>query len=91
MAPRKKPRTTPEAWTSSQAPERALQSSPAFTIVRNRGNISRPLGLTNPEHISRYNALSSELVVFARYYDEDVWDCWMIFIGCLLEAEWDNV
>ena len=40
--------------------------------MRSRGNIPHPVGLTDLEHIVRYNALSSKLIVATRYYDEDM-------------------
>jgi len=79
--------------TSSQAPEQAPQDScTSTTTIRSRGNIPHPFGLTNPEHIARYNALSSKLVVATQYYDEDVLNHlgWflMIFVGCLRTEGW---
>jgi len=52
--------------------------------MRNQGNITYPLSLTNPEHIARYNALSSKLVVATRYYDEDV----LNRLGLLDDIHW---
>ena len=75
MTPKKKTRTTHEAGTSSQAFQRAPQKSRTSTAGRKRGNISHPLVLTNHQHIARYNALSSKLVVATGYYDKDGLNC----------------
>ena len=40
--------------------------------MRNRGNLANPFGLTNPEHVARYNALSTKLIVATQYFDEDL-------------------
>ena len=72
MALNKKERTTQEAGTSNQAPQRALRSSHTSTVGKNRGNMPHPLSLTNPEHMTICNALSGKLVVATLYYDEDV-------------------
>jgi len=63
MAPKKKVRTTQNAGTSSQTPQRPPLTSQTSTNARNQGNIPKPLGLTHPKHIARYNVLSSKLVV----------------------------
>jgi len=52
--------------------------------MRNRGNIPHPLGLTNLEHIARYNALSSKLVIATRHYDGDV----LNHLGILDDIRW---
>ena len=40
--------------------------------MRKLGNIPNPLGLTHPEHVARYNVLSSKIVISTQYYDEDL-------------------
>ena len=72
MTPKKKAITIQEAGTSSQVPQRTSWTSWTSTNVRNWGNIPNPIGLTHPEHVSRYNILSSKLVVAIRYYDKDL-------------------
>jgi len=72
MTPNKKARTTLEEGTLSQAPLRVSQTSRTSSNIRNRGNISNPLGLTHPKHVARYNVLSSKVVVATHYYDENL-------------------
>ena len=50
----------------------------------NRSNIPNPLVLTNPEHVARYNAFSSKLVVATCYFDEDL----LIGLGLLDAICW---
>jgi len=52
--------------------------------MRNRGNIPHPLGLTNPQQITGYNASSSKLLVATRHYDEDVSN----HLGLLDDMRW---
>jgi len=39
-------------------------------MARNQGSARHPLGLTNIDHISRYNVLSSKLIVATCYFDK---------------------
>ena len=78
MASKKETRTRQEAETSSQAPQWAPRNSCISIAIRNWGNIPHPLDLTNPEYITRYNALNSKLLVAARYYNEDVLSCFKL-------------
>ena len=71
MAPKKMTKTTQEAGTSSQAPQRATRTS-RTSRASARGNAPHPLGLTNPTHIERYNCLSCRSIVATRYYDEEL-------------------
>ena len=40
--------------------------------MQNQDNILNPVRLTTPEHVARYNALSSKFVVATRHFDEDL-------------------
>ena len=66
---KKRTSTTEGTGTSSQVPQRASRQS---TNGQNRGNPLKPLGLTDPEHVARYNALSSWIIVATWCFDEDL-------------------
>ena len=53
--------------TSRQASHRAQ-----WTISRTYGNALKPLALTNPHYVARYNTLCSMLIVITKYFDEDL-------------------
>ena len=72
MAPNKRQRSIKKAGASSQAPPQNQWTSYTSTNAQTQGNVPYPLGLTNPEHIARYNCLSERIVVVARYYDEEL-------------------
>ena len=73
MAHTKKQRRIKEAGTSYQAPSQPQRTSRTFTNACTRGNVPHPLGLTNPEHVARYNCLNDRIIVATRYYDEELW------------------
>ena len=67
MAPNKRTQTTQGAGTLSQALQQASQTS---INARNQGNLRNSLGLTNPEHVARYNALSIKLIIATWYINK---------------------
>jgi len=69
MVPKKRMRTTPGVGTLSQPPQ---QVSRILTNVQNQGSPPNLLGLTNPEYVARYNALSSTPAIATRYFDDDL-------------------
>jgi len=69
MTPTKRQRTTKEVRSLSQAPPQPQRTSETVCV---RGNISHPLGLAHPVHITRYNCLNECIVIETRYYDEEL-------------------
>jgi len=72
MAPKKKARTTQGVRTLRQAQKRPTQTSRTSIDARMQGTAPHPFGLTNSDHIARYNALSSRRIVATRYFDDDL-------------------
>ena len=72
MAPNKRPSSTKEVGSSSQAPLGPQRTSRTSTVACARGNVPHPLGLTHPDHVARYNCLNEHMVVANRYYDADL-------------------
>jgi len=70
MAATKRQRSIKEVGSSSQALIRPQRTSRTSTNVRAQGNNPNPLGLTNPDHVVRYNCLNERMVVATRYYVE---------------------
>ena len=52
--------------------------------MRAQGNIPHPLGLTNPDHVARYNCLNECMVVATRYDDEEL----LVLLGMLDDIRW---
>ena len=71
IAPKKRTKSNPEAGSSSQAPPYTTRATRTPTAVRIRGNPPDPLGLTNPEHVARFNCLNRRRIVATRYYDDE--------------------
>jgi len=69
MTPKKKPKRAQGVGTSEKTPQRATRTSWTSNNARNRGNSPHPLGLTNPDHITRYNDLSSRVLTAVRYFN----------------------
>ena len=65
-------KTTPKVGSWSQAPLRTTQATRTTAIARTRGNPPPFLGLTNLEHVARFNCLSSRRIVVIRYYDDEL-------------------
>ena len=84
MSPTKRQKSTKEVGSSSQAPPRPQRTSRTSINMRARGNIPHPLGLTNPDHIARYNFLNERIVIATRYNDEDL----LARLGLLDDIRW---
>jgi len=81
MAPTKRQWSTKEVESSSQAVPQPQKTS---QTARARGNIPHPLGLTYPNHVTRYNCLNQRMVVATRYYDEEL----LARLGMLDDIRW---
>jgi len=71
MAPRKI-QWNVEVGSSSQEPTWSQRPSRTSTNACAQGNIPHPIGLTNPDHVTRYNCLNERMVVANRYCDEEL-------------------
>jgi len=79
MAPTKRQRSSKEVGSSSQAPPQPQRISETSTNAHARGNIPHPPGLTNHNHVARYNCLNERMVVATRYYDDELLACLGMF------------
>ena len=72
MAATKRQRSIKEVGSSSQTPTQPQRTYRTSSSSRAQGNISHPLGLTNLDHVARYNCLNEHVAVATRYYVEDL-------------------
>jgi len=66
MAPTKRQRSLKEVGSSSQVPSWPQWTSRISTNARTHGNVPYPPGLTNPDHVARYN-YSNECMIIATH------------------------